>query len=163
LFFVALGLWFLAVIIVCIRAYRHPGLHSVFLAYRDAGAAWIRQTEIYATGRSAFLYSPLIGSFYSPFAFLPENFPEALWRLTLGVTLPLAIWYNARALFGFSKDEFACLLLLILPLTLSNLNNGQANLILMVLLLVAATAAMQCQWWTCAFCASLAVYWKIYP
>ncbi len=163
LFFAALGLWFLAVIIVCIRAYRHPGLHSVFSAYRDAGVAWIRQTEVYATGRSAFLYSPLIAFFYSPFAFLPENFSEALWRLTLGVTLPLTIWYNARALFGFSKDEFACLLLLILPLTLSNLNNGQANLILIVLLLVAATAAVQCHWWTCAFCASLAVYWKIYP
>ena len=163
LFFAALALWFLAVIIVCVRAYLHPGLHSVFSAYRNAGAAWIQQEQIYGTGGSAFLYSPLIAAFYSPFALISQNLSEVIWRLLLGVALPLSLWFNARALFGFSKNKFACLLLLILPLTLSNLNQGQANLILTVLLLVATATALQSQWWTCAFCASLSVYWKLYP
>src|SRR5262249_34702269 len=92
-----------------------------------------------------------------------QNVSEVLWRLLLGLALPLSLWFNARALFGFSKNTFGCLLLLILPLTLSNLNQGQANLVLIVLLLIATAAALKSQWWMCAFCASLSVYWKIYP
>jgi Glycosyltransferase family 87 len=163
LFFVALALWFLAVIIVCVRVYRHPGLHSVFWTYRNAGAAWIQQRQIYGVGGSAFLYSPLIAAFYSPFALISQNASEAIWRLLLGVALPLSLWLNSRALFRFSQNTFACLLLLILPLTLSNLNQGQANVVLIVLLLAATTAALQSQWWTCAFCASVSIYWKLYP
>jgi hypothetical protein len=163
LLLVALSLWFLCVIVVCVRSYQHPGLHSVFPTYRNAGIAWLQQEQIYGTGGSAFLYSPLIAAFYSPFALISQNASEVLWRLLLGVPLPLSLWFNARALFGFSKKSFAYLLLLILPLALSNLNQGQANLMLMVLVLVAATAALQSQWWMCAFCVSLSVYWKIYP
>ena len=81
----------------------------------------------------------------------------------MGLALPLALWFNTRELFHFSKLEFACLLLLIFPLTISNLNNGQANIIIIVLLLVATGTASQSRWLTCAFCASFAVYWKIYP
>ena len=159
----ALSLWFLCVIVVCVRSYQHPGLHSVFPAYRNAGIAWLQQEQIYGTGGSAFLYSPLVAALYSPFALISQNVSEVLWRLLLGLALPLSLWFNARALFGFSQKELACLLLLILPLTLSNLNNGQANIILIVLLLAATGAVLQSHWWTCAFCASLAVYWKIYP
>jgi Glycosyltransferase family 87 len=163
LFLAALSLWFLCVIVVCVRSYQYPGLHSVFPAYRNAGIAWLQQEQIYGTGKSAFLYSPLIAAFYSPFALISQNVSEVIWRLLLGVALLLSLWFNARALFGFSKKSFAYLLLLILPLALSNLNQGQANLMLMVLVLVATTAALQSQWWMCAFCASLSVYWKIYP
>ena len=162
-FFAALALWFLCVIVICIRIYQRPGLHSVFAAYRNAGVAWIHQAEIYGTAGSAFLYSPLIAGLYSPFALISQGLSEVLWRFLLGVTFPLSLWYNGRTLFGFSKSQFACAFLLILPLTLSNLNNGQANLILIVLLLVATATALQSLWWTCALCASLVVYWKIYP
>lgn len=162
LFFATLSSWSLSVAIVCLRIYRHPGSHSVFTAYRDAGGAWIHQAQIYGTA-GTFLYSPLIAALYSPFALISQNVSEALWRLLMGLALPLALWFNARKLFDFSKKEFACLLLLILPLTLSNLNSGQANIIIIVLFLVATGAASQSRWFTCAFCASFAVYWKIYP
>jgi hypothetical protein len=161
--FAAPALWFLCVAIICIAAYLHPGLHSVSSIYREAGAAWIRQDQIYSTGESAFLYSPLIAAFYSPLALVSQNLSEALWRLLLGVALPLSLWLNARKLFGFSNNEFAYLLLLVLPLTLGNLHNGQANLIVLVLFLIASASALQSRWWACAFSASLTVYWKIYP
>jgi hypothetical protein len=163
LFFATLSLWLLSVALVCLRAYQHPGSHSVFAAYRRAGTAWIEQAQLYGGAGWRFLYSPLIAAFYSPFALIPQNLSEVLWRLLLGLALPLALWFNARTLFNFSKNEFACLLLVILPLTLSSLNNGQANIIIIVLFLVATGAAAQSHWWTCAFCASFAVYWKIYP
>ena len=157
-----LGLWFLSVAIVCFRIYIHPGWHSVFPTYRDAGAAWIHQGQIYAAP-GIFLYSPLVAAFFSLFALISQNVAEALWRLLLGFALPLALWFNARTLFDFSKKEFAWLFLLIVPLTLSSLNNGQANIIIIVLFLVAAAAASQSRWFICAFCAAFAVYWKIYP
>ena len=81
----------------------------------------------------------------------------------MGLALPLALWFTARELFRFSKWEFACLFLLILPLTISNLNNGQANIIIIVLFLLATGTASQSRWLACAFCGSFAVYWKIYP
>ena len=162
LFPATLGLWFLSVAIVCFRIYIHPGWHSVFPTYRDAGAAWIHQGQIYAAP-GIFLYSPLVAAFFSLFALISQNVAEALWRLLLGFALPLALWFNARTLFDFSKKEFAWLFLLIVPLTLSSLNNGQANIIIIVLFLVAAAAASQSRWFICAFCAAFAVYWKIYP
>jgi glycosyl transferase family 87 len=163
LFFAALSLWFLSVTIVCLRVYRHPGSHSVFATYRHAGAAWIEQAQLYGAAGRRFLYSPLIAALYSPFALIPQNLSEVIWRLLLGLALPLALWFNGRTLFSLSKNEFACLLLPIVPLTLSSLNDGQANIIIIVLFLVATGAASQSHWWTCAFCASFAVYWKIYP
>ena len=162
LFFTALLLWFLSVAIVCLRIWQHPGSHSVFASYRDAGGAWIHQAEIYGTD-TTFIYSPLIAALYSPFALISHNVSEVLWRVLLSLVLPLALWFNARELFDFSKEKFACLLLLILPLTISNLANGQANIIIIVLLLIATGAAPQSRWFTCAFCAAFAVYWKIYP
>ena len=162
LFHPALLLWSLSVAIVCLRVYRYPSSHSVFTAYREAGGAWIHQAELYGTP-GTFLYSPLIAALYSPFALIAQDAAEGLWRLLLGAALPLALWFNARALFDFSKQKFACLLLVTLPLTLSSLNNGQANIIIIILFLVASATALESRWWTCAFCASFAVYWKIYP
>jgi Glycosyltransferase family 87 len=161
-FFVTLVLWCLYVVIVCLRIYLHPGSHSVFTEYRGAGGAWIHQAEVYEI-QGTFLYSPLIAALYSPFALISKNVSEVLWRVLLGLALPLALWFNARKLFAFSKQEFAWLFLLIMPLTLSSLNNGQANIIIIVLLLVATGAVSQSRWFLCAFCAAFAVYWKIYP
>ena len=100
-------------------------------------------------GSRDILYSPLAAAFFSPFAFVSQNVAEVLWRLVLGLALPLALWFNARTLFDFSKKEFAWLFLLIVPLTLSSLNNGQANIIIIVLFLVAAGAASQSRWFIC--------------
>jgi hypothetical protein len=162
LFYSALLFWSFSVAMICLHIYQHPASHSVFTAYREAGEAWIHQAELYGTP-GTFLYSPLIAALYSPFALISQNASEAIWRLLIGLALPLALWFNARTLFDFSKNQFACLLLLILPLTLSSLNNGQANIIIIILFLVAPAGALEKRWWTCAFCASFAVYWKIYP
>jgi hypothetical protein len=163
LLFAMLLFWFICVAIVSVRVYLHAGSHSVFPTYRAAGGAWLHQGEIYDRTAGTFLYSPLIAAIYSPFALVTENTGEVIWRLLLGLALPLALWFNARQLFDFSEKEFARLFALVLPLTLSNLNNGQANLILIALFLSATGAASQDCWLTCAFCASFAVYWKIYP
>jgi hypothetical protein len=60
-------LWFLTVAIICVRIYAHPSWHSVFPTYRNAGAAWIHQTQLYGAP-GIFLYRPLVAAFFSPFA-----------------------------------------------------------------------------------------------
>jgi len=162
LFSATFGLWVVIVGIICVRICVHPGWHSVFPTYRNAGAAWIHQAQLYGAP-GIFLYSPLVAALFSPFALIPQSVAEVLWRLLLGFVLPLALWFNAKALFDFSKNEFSCLLLLIVPLTLSSLNNGQANIIIIALFLITSGAASQSRWFICAFCAAFAVYWKIYP
>ena len=119
-------------------------------------------------GSRDILYSPLVAAFFSTFAFVSQNVTEVLWRLVLGLGLPLALWFSARTLFDFSKKEFAWLFLLIVPLTLSSLNNGQANIIIIVLFLVAAGAASQSRWFICfsfrsrpTHCSSMTIGWRI--
>jgi hypothetical protein len=162
LFDAALLLWTVAVVVICLHIYQHPGSHSVFTGYLEAGEAWIHRGQIYGTP-GTFLYSPLIAALYSPFALISQNVSEVIWRLLISVALPLALWFNARTLFDFSRNQFGGLLLLILPLTLSSINNGQANIVIIALFLVATGAALRSRWFTCALCASFAVYWKIYP
>jgi hypothetical protein len=162
LFDAALLLWSVAVVVICLHIYQHPGSHSVFTGYLEAGEAWIHRGQIYGTP-GTFLYSPLIAALYSPFALISQNVSEVIWRLLISVALPLALWFNARTLFDFSRNQFGGLLLLILPLTLSSINNGQANIVIIALFLVATGAALRSRWFTCALCASFAVYWKIYP
>jgi hypothetical protein len=89
-FFVTLVLWCLYVVIVCLRIYLHPGSHSVFTEYRGAGGARIHQAEVYEI-QGTFLYSPLIAALYSPFALISKNVSEVLWRVLLGLALPLAL------------------------------------------------------------------------
>jgi hypothetical protein len=80
LFYAALLSWFLFLAIVCLRIGLHPGSHSVFTEYRNAGRAWLHQTQIYGAD-TRFLYSPLVAALYSPFALISQNLSEVLWRL----------------------------------------------------------------------------------
>lgn len=161
-FHIALAAWTLSTVLVCIRVARHPGSHSAFRGVRTAGIAWLHQGRLYGAD-TGFLYTPLIAGIHSPFALLPEAIAEVLWRVMIGVGFPLVLWFNARALFRFSRDQFASLLLLTLPLTLNTLNNGQSNIVLVVLCLGATAAAAHARWWLCAACAAFAIYWKVYP
>lgn len=162
LFCLALFLWSVPVAVICIRVARHPGSHSAFRSCRLAGANWLQQSRLYGPD-TGFLYTPLIAALHAPFALLPEGLSEVFWRLIIGFSFPVALWFNGRAVFQFSKEQFASLLLLSLPLTLNTLNNGQANLVLVILFLVAVGAASESRWLLCAVCAAFAIYWKVYP
>jgi hypothetical protein len=156
--------WTLALVIISVRVWFKPAAHSVFTVFREAGAHWLKAETLYGHG-SKFLYSPLAGAWFSPFSFLPENIAGILWRLIGGALLTATAFIVAKTIWprpaDWQKPYWAVLALL--PLAVSNLNNGQANPFVLALMLISIVALLRERWWSCALCLGFATYFKIYP
>jgi hypothetical protein len=108
-----------------------------------------------------------------PFSLLPEAPGTILWRLlNLGVfAAGLAWWTQAVLPWPLTRTQRAVFFLLVLPLAVGNLNNGQSNTLVLGLILTAVAAmatadgpsggARRCQ--LAAVCLALACLFKIYP
>ena len=159
----ALGAWGVALVIISIRVWFKPGAHSVFTAFREAGAHWVNTGELYFHG-SKFLYSPLAAAWFAPFSFLSENVAGITWRLLSGILLVVAVYTAAQIVWsqpGSRKGSWA--LVALLPLSLSNLNNGQANPLVLGLIVFSVVALLKEHWFLCSLCLAIASYFKIYP
>jgi len=159
---IVVAVWAVAVIAVVVRAIAAPHQNTVFTVFRDAGGAWLNGADLYShVGK--YLYSPLAAAFFALFAWMPESIGAAIWRLMIiGVYLSnFILWLR-----HFDKDlifsEYFPLFLL-LPLSLGNLNNGQASLLVIGLLLGACVAIKARRWTLAAFLIGGATFFKIYP
>jgi hypothetical protein len=159
---IVLGIWAIAILAVVGRAILAPHQNTVFTVFRDAGRQWLSGTNLYSqVGK--YLYSPLAAAVFSPFAFLPDPAGAALWRLlVVGIYLSAVVLCFRR--FGFRRPTFLPVAaLLLLPLSIGNINNGQASLLVIGLLLFSC-AAIEAQSWTlAAFLIAFATFFKIYP
>jgi hypothetical protein len=162
-------------LVCCIRSYVDPLNHTVFPDYAHAGTSWAHGTDAYEISRDAegniiprmsgYRYSPLVSIFLVPFSILPMDWGGALWRLLSCLVFMGAFARLIRALGGsnLNKKAQAALWLLILPMSLGSIHNGQANVLLMGLLLAAAAAVMEERWnWAACFLAG-ACFLKVYP
>jgi len=127
-----LGCWVLTLVVICLHAGINPGRHSVFTNYRDAGGRWIRGEYLYLYPYSKqFLYSPLAAALFAPFALLPQALGGILWRLISAIALILGVRMSARMAWpgagGIRWTAWG--LAALLPLSLSDLNNGQAGVL----------------------------------
>jgi hypothetical protein len=159
---IVIAVWAVAVIAVVVRAIAAPHQNTVFTVFRDAGEAWLNGTNLYShVGK--YLYSPLAAAFFALFAWMPESFGAAIWRLMIiGVYLTNFILWLRHFGKGLISSEYFPLFLL-LPLSLGNLNNGQASLLVIGLLLGACVAIEARRWTLGAFLIGAATFFKIYP
>jgi hypothetical protein len=152
---------------VTIRGIAAPHQNSVFIVFRDAGRAWVAAQPLYSqVGK--YLYSPLAAAFFAPFALLPDWAGSALWRSLTGLTYLVAItyWFRRYDVSSFSSSivrPTVLGLLLLLPLSIGNLNNGQASPFIIALLIFGCMAALDGRWTLAAGCISFAAFFKIYP
>jgi hypothetical protein len=162
---IVLGLWMVVILGVTIRGVAAPHQNSVFIVFRDAGRAWLAAQPLYSqVGK--YLYSPLAAAFFAPFAVLPDWAGSAFWRLLTGLTYLVAVfaWYRRFDSSSSSSSVWVVLgLLLLLPLSLGNLNNGQASPFIIALLVFGCMAALDGRWTLAAGCISFAAFFKIYP
>ena len=160
----AWGAWGIALLVISIRVWFKPGAHSVFTLFRDAGASWVNSQNLYGEG-SKFLYSPLAAASFVPFSFLPENVAGIVWRLLGGVALALAAYTTGKTVWSrpSESNKSSWGLLLLLPLALSNLNNGQTNPLVLALTLGSIITILHKRWFLSALCIAVATYFKIYP
>lgn len=165
----ALGVWLAIAIITCGRALlvhlpRHVGIYPV---YATAGQNWRAGRDLYAE-RDAFVifrYSPLVAALLVPFGAAPDVVGCFAWRLlNLGLYLAgLGYWLRRGLPRPLSQRQEVLLYLLLAPLSVYGLINGQANGLVIGLLLFTAATAAEGRWNWAAVCMALACLLKVYP
>lgn len=160
----ALGLWGITLAVISVRTVLAPHSNTVFQTYEAAGEHWKSGSRIYMT-TGGFVYSPSVAALFAPFTFLPEPLSNFAWRtLNLVIFLGAVCWWlRSRLHEGIPLNRTGLVLLLLLPLSIGNLNNGQVNLMVTGLVMMSFLGAWKERWWVAALCAALAVYLKMYP
>ena len=101
----------------------------------------------------------------TPMARLPLKLASISWRLVGVFCFLAALRWTCRVGVPdkFASEKSPLIFLLILPLSLGNLNNGQANVLVLATLLAAIAAVMRGCWMAAAIVLTIAVMIKIYP
>src|SRR5262249_28159203 len=186
----ALASWGLMLTLVCVRTAIWPKTHTVYPIFALASQNWLAGASLYGqTPYDIYRYSPLVAAAFVPLGFLPLWLGGVCWRLLeAGVYATALTWWcrsmsaadsrsnpipNHRG-FGieceFGQDQksldrnwLAVFLLLLLPLSADNLNNGQSNLLMIGLVVLGIVACSAERWNLAGACAAAACLLKIYP
>jgi hypothetical protein len=150
---IAIGVLAVVVVVLCVRPLFQPYRHTVYPIFAGAGRDWVAGADLYKT--YSYRYSPPIAALFAPFGMLPDGIGGAIWRL-VGAAVFLA--GLATLLRSVAKP-----LLLAAPLALGNLHNGQANLLIIGLLLLTVAAVARSRFNMAALCLTIACLFKLYP
>lgn len=164
----AVAVWTVAVVVLCVRAAVQPYKRTLYTTWEQAGADWENGRDLYRDtwnpDQDQFRYSPLTAVLLVPFHHVSIRFGGVLWRLlNAGVLLGGFFWWLRTAPGERTPRQLGILFLLLLPLSLSSLNNGQPNPLVLGLLLAALAAAGRERWNLAAVCVGLATTIKLYP
>lgn len=161
--------WTAVVAFVCVRSLVQPRSRTLFTTWAQAGRDWEQGVPLYRNWwephQDQYRYSPLVAVLLVPFAHVPEGLGGAIWRLlNAGVFLVgLGWWLRVGVPRAPTAAGRAIIFLLALPLSLSSLNNGQPNPLIIGLLLCAGAALARERWSLAAVLVMLATALKIYP
>jgi hypothetical protein len=163
----ALGSWALVILIVGVRVLLMPRSMTVYPIFAEAARHWWAGVDLYqpVPGLNIYRYSPFVTVLFTPFSWLPDRLGGLVWRLLNGAVYLGAFSWWLRTLLpqAAGRTQQAMLFLLIVPLSIGSLNNGQSNPLVLGLLL-AGTAAVHHQRWNLASAAvALACLFKVYP
>lgn len=156
--------WIVAVAAVSLRIAFASSRNDLVATYAEAGARWLRGLPLYST-TSGFIYSPLVAGLFVPLSLVPHTVAGILWRLlNVGVFAGAIFWWLKSEIHDrVTKKYFSLAFLLLLPLAIGNLNNGQVNPLIIGLLIFSIVAARHERWTFCTICIGIATSFKIYP
>lgn len=160
----ALALWLVILTAIALRLTIPKNPSSVFPIFATAGADWLAGEPIYrpwVLERDLFRYSPTVAAAFAPLSRLPRPAAEVIWRLlSAGVLLGgIVVW----ARWWWEQPNLPAMLVLIVPLAVGGLNNGQANALIAGLLLFAQVAFARERYWAAGACITACVLFKGYP
>jgi hypothetical protein len=163
----AVTVWTGLLLVTCIRALGWPYAHSVYPIFAGAARSWQAGAGLYGVAGNVdvFRYSPVVAVSFVPLAQLPDSLGGVLWRLLSAAAYLGALYWWSRAALPehLSRTQRALLLLLVLPMSLGSLNNGQSNVLVMGLLLAGMAAVAEERWNLAAGAVTLATLFKVYP
>jgi hypothetical protein len=161
---VAWALWGAVLAVLLLRAGLHPARPTSLTTYLTGGAAWSGAQALYTNWRG-FVYPPVVAWFFSLFARMPLTWAAVLWRMLaagtflvgLGAVLRSGVFHRIPAAYR------GIVFLGVLPLSIGNIDNAQANPLIAGLMML-SVAALQWEAWTvCAVAIGVATTFKIYP
>jgi Glycosyltransferase family 87 len=150
---------------IAIRILVWPRWNSVYPIFGQAGRHWHAGAELYRIPDNPYRYSPLVAIGFVPLSFLPDRLAAIVWlMLNAAVYLAALAWWCGAALpRRLDTRAQAFLFLLVIPLSVGSLNNGQSNALLLGLILAAVTSACREHWVVAGACIAVATLLKIYP
>jgi hypothetical protein len=156
--------WAVALLILVVRFCPGCPRAYAFNDYMLAGSHWIHGEYLYANWRG-FIYSPITAAFFAPFACLPPAVAYILWLLlNVAVLLGgLATLLQTTFVSVINRAYGGIIYLLLLPFALGNLEVGQANALVIGLLMFSVAAVRVERWNTAALCVAIPTFFKIYP
>jgi hypothetical protein len=160
--------WVLMTLAVCARSAVMGHKQSVYQIWHLAGKDWLTGQDIYDEThpiRFGYRYSPLVAAMFTACDLVPAPAGNAIWRLinAAGFLTAVACWLHFAVPLPTTQRQRGLTYLLLAPLALGSLNNGQVNLLLIALMLGGVTAIVVDRWSLAALCVALAVMFKIYP
>jgi hypothetical protein len=168
----AVVVWATIVVFLGVRCFVQPYHRTLYPTWSTAGADWLAGSDqLYRrTGQQdglldTFRYTPFVAATLAPWSLMPERIGGVLWRLfNAGVFLGGAWWWlRSAAPLILSERRRAVFFLCLVPLSLSSLNNGQPNPLVIGFLLAALATAAGERWWLCAAFIAFATALKLYP
>jgi len=161
----AISAWIVVVLAVCSRGLIAPHSHSCWHQYyQPAGLNWCSGHDLYQELGETCRYSPLVHAGLVPFSLLPDRLGALVWRQVNAVIFLAGLYWWSRSVLPetVTRKQRALLFLLALPLTYGNINNAQANLIMLGLMLAGLAAAADGRWNFAAACIALSCLFKLY-
>jgi hypothetical protein len=159
---IAWALWIIAVLAILIHVGLKPHSNTLYKVFHDGGARWMASQNLYPKV-DEYIYSPFAAAFFAPFTLLPDSVAGILWRvLTIGVYAGACfVWIRRERRADAGAQGFAWII--ILPLSVGDLFNGQANPLVIGLLMLAIMGCREHRYFAAALCVGVATYFKIYP
>lgn len=165
-----LTLWSICLLAILTRMlFTPPGRRSLYPVYALAAKNWHGGEDLYPAelkgfGFPLFRYSPTVAASLVPLTYLPYRAADLLWRLiNWGILLGGYCWWS-QTIFGKSRLEaIGWMMMLMLPLAIGNLNNGQSNSLVLGLLLASLAAVAGERWNLAAVLLAAACLFKVYP
>jgi Glycosyltransferase family 87 len=161
------GLWAGACMLIGIRVTIYPGIHNVYRVFAKASHNWVAGNDLYPSPipPDPYRYSPLIAALLTPLSMLPDTVAALVWRFigTVGYLMALLWWCRRGVPNEMNRRCELWMLLLVFPMSIESISNGQSNELIMALLLAAVTCAALERWYLTAACTALAASFKIYP
>jgi hypothetical protein len=161
----ALAAWLVVLTAVCIRVVYQGGRNSVVPVFLEGGRNWAAGAPIYGEpkpGLDHFRYSPAVAAYFAPWSLLPPWAAEVACRtVALAAFIGgIAVW--SRWWWG-GRSHLAAVLLLVAPLAVGNVNNGQFNPLIAGLACAAVGAFAGERWLWAAVAVTVATLLKGYP
>jgi hypothetical protein len=138
---------------MCLYLILNPSRTGVVPPYRGSSVHWWAAEGLYEPGTHGFLYVPAFAILFTPFNHIqPTILGEIIWRFFGFGVFGFGLWKLAN-LCGMSERQrreitpaFAILVFLAVPASLASLNNGQTNLLLSAVVMLAALALRNEKW-----------------